>query len=106
MQAYFDKDLNIWVFPGEDPQEKAKPIGPPPTLPATPVNPSKSDAVPSGRPVTDPLAAMMAPPPSRIPSSLGRPGRPGSGQVSASPKYGSPPPQFAVFQPPAGGSSD
>jgi hypothetical protein len=26
MQAYFDEKNKVWVFPGEDPAEKAKPV--------------------------------------------------------------------------------
>ena len=31
MEAYFDKDKGVWVFPGEDPVAKAAPPPPPPT---------------------------------------------------------------------------
>jgi hypothetical protein len=35
MQAYFDEKNKVWVFPGEDPAEKARPIGLPPTVTTT-----------------------------------------------------------------------
>jgi hypothetical protein len=78
MEAYYDEKLKVWVFPGEDPAEKAKPIGPPPlsvqasTKDATNVTPSdmKTKNI-------DPLAAMMAPP-KRGPSVVARSRAPGS----------------------------
>jgi hypothetical protein len=93
MQAYYDKEKKVWVFPGEDPAELAKPIGPPP------ITPMATSSVPeqSRPPANDPLAAMMAPPqrkprgrvtkasPSSMPIIL--PGTP----------MGSNPPKFSVF---------
>lgn len=102
MQAFYDKERKVWVFPGEDPDEVAKPIGPPPSAskPSTtpgPVQPNNND---------DPLAAMMAPP-QRAPSALrGRPPftpSPGSFQPNTPNAVGvtplQSPPQFMVFKP-------
>jgi hypothetical protein len=71
MDAYYDDKLKRWVFPGDDLEELAKPLGPPPTAPmATPR--SVSDDKSSGKSeAIDPLAAMMAPP-QRGPSALSR----------------------------------
>jgi hypothetical protein len=69
MEAYYDEKLKVWVFPGEDPVERAKPIGPPPVAVAV-VN-DKNDATTATTPTMDPLAAMMAPP-KRGPSALSR----------------------------------
>ncbi len=58
MEAYYDKKLERWIFPGDDPAEVAKPLAPPPITPIV-----KSDPTPASTPNTnDPLAAMMAPP--------------------------------------------
>ena len=113
-KAYYDEKRKVWVFPGDNPEELAKPIGPPP------ITPSDKKPEPAPQPATpnDPLAMMMAPP-SRAPSSLRRPG--GMGATSApraftpgapspgmprgmppgmaSPAAGGAPPQFAVFKP-------
>ena len=62
MQAYYDEKRKVWVFPGEDPEEKAKPIGPPPTATTAAESTEESPKAPM-----DPLAAMMAPP-QRAPS--------------------------------------
>ena len=123
MQAYYDEDKKVWVFPGEDPAEKAKPPPPPPTsMPAA----EKQEEKPKPDMATDPLAAMMAPP-QRTPASFGRsrpgvpggvpptprslypgmpppmpglagPGAPGPGSKAA----GAAPPQFMVFTPKPG----
>jgi len=69
MEAYFDEDKKVWVFPGEDPAEKVKPIAPPPMAVAAPA-PAESTTPKSD----DPLAAMMAPPP-RAPGARKTPGR-------------------------------
>jgi Sec23-binding domain of Sec16 len=81
MQAYYDEKRKVWVFPGEDPEEVSKPIGPPPTTPA-PQAASSAGAPSGGGPVAsnsstspappaanDPLAALMALP-NRAPSSF------------------------------------
>ncbi len=117
MQAYYDEKRKVWVFPGEDPDEKAKPVGPPPTF----VSPQ--DKAPSSEePATpaDPLAAMMAPPKrsasfrrsSSISSvgSMSTTGRyppgmmlpPGASRRGSGPpelSAAGPPPQFTVFKP-------
>jgi hypothetical protein len=65
MQAYYDEKRKVWVFPGEDPEEVAKPIGPPPTTPQASA-PALSGASPaplasqSAAAANDPLAALMA----------------------------------------------
>jgi hypothetical protein len=100
MQAYYDKERKVWVFPGEDPDEVAKPIGPPPSM----STPSANQAPPP--PSNDPLAAMMAPP-QRAPSALrGRPpltpspaSLPPYTPLAASATSNQSPPQFMVFKP-------
>lgn len=107
MQAYYDEKRKVWVFPGEDPDEKAKPIGPPPTTPMATTAQSVSAPVPAPA-TTDPLAAMMAPPkrspalgksksagspPSRLPPGVPGTIMPPGGSASQ------PVPQFAVFTP-------
>lgn len=116
MQAYFDKEKKVWVFPGEDPAEKAKPIAPPPTLAAAESTKKPPGGSPKEPVPMDPLAAMMAPPrrtpmrragsmPVSMPSSnSGRsrvPGMPppvSMNSTNASLSAGAPP-QFAVFNP-------
>lgn len=88
LEAYFDKQLNRWVFPGEDPQAVA-PLPPPPTSiggggssagpsgGASPAFPLASTGASSGNnsgsssssaaPAHDPLAALMAPPSRALP---------------------------------------
>jgi len=106
MQAYYDEKLGVWVFPGEDPAEKAKPVGPPPTTPI--IAEDRAVSCPAPAPA-DPLAAMMAPP-TRVPtraSSVGPatnrapiPGMmPGGPPTTPSASGAPPPPQFSVFQP-------
>lgn len=113
-KAYYDEKLKRWVFPGDDLDELAKPMAPPPIMP------SGGDSKPTPEPeakadVNDPLAAMMAPP-SRRPAGLRRLGGtssipPGGGGMPPmmppmmpgmpSPAAGgaAAPPQFAVFTP-------
>lgn len=117
MQAYYDEKLKRWIFPGDDPAEVAKPLAPPPIIPKSsdtttliPVTPARSN--------NDPLAALMAPPPSRgIPSKRGGglPGVPMTAMASTNSTGGGgggdvkktgPPispmnqtPTYAVFQP-------
>jgi hypothetical protein len=93
MQAYYDDKNKVWVFPGEDPAEKAKPIGPPPMV-STPMENSAPQTAPP--PSNDPLAAMMAPPRRGPRPTQMTPNRPGFGGGSPMPAA---PPQFAVFQP-------
>jgi len=106
MQAYYDEKRKVWVFPGEDPDEKAKPIGPPPMTPTALATAPETQQTPT-TPTTssDPLAAMMAPP-QRNPSSLRRatpsgrtPGMRMPTGPGAPPPVTSPPPQFTVFKP-------
>jgi len=58
MQAYFDEKLKVWVFPGEDPAEKAAPLKPPPKTPKTPSEAAPAPEEPEKN--DDPVAAMMA----------------------------------------------
>jgi Sec23-binding domain of Sec16 len=121
-KAYYDNERKRWIFPGDDPDEVAKPIAPPPIMSAAPEAAPK----PANDAPLDPLAAMMAPPGSRIPSAKKKkPGMTGPGgrggpigfppgmmpptgptasMTSPSPAAGAsaggpPPPQFAVFTP-------
>ncbi|KAI2496146.1 hypothetical protein MHU86_18377 [Fragilaria crotonensis] len=114
MEAYYDEDKKVWVFPGEDPAALAKPIGPPPmaTTPAQEV--TKEEANNEAPP--DPLAAMMAPPPRSIsslrrqpvapiplaglPTGIMLPPRAHSTAAPTTPAAG--PPKFMVFTPKAG----
>ena len=110
MEAYYDEDKKVWVFPGEDPAALAQPIGPPP-ITTTPVKDVKKVEGPNEAPV-DPLAAMMAPPPRTIsslrrqpvaqlaglPAGIMRP--PGATAAPTTPAAG--PPKFMVFTPKAG----
>jgi hypothetical protein len=109
MQAYYDEQRKVWVFPGEDPEEKAKPIGAPPMTPAAttpgPATPAANDPLsammaPPKREVAsnDPLAAMMAPPSRAKPKSLGAtPNRMPPGMMPGAPSPMTP--SFAVFKP-------
>lgn len=105
MQAYYDKERKVWVFPGEDPDEVAKPIGPPPKPIGSASTPSTIPAL-SQPSSNDPLAAMMAPP-QRAPSALrARPSSvPSPGSLSpytplaAGINAVQSPPQFMVFKP-------
>jgi hypothetical protein len=97
----YDADKKVWVFPGEDPAEKAKPIAPPPmavsSLATAPATPAAAES-------NDPLAAMMAPPPRPLkpvsakkpPNSSSMPGPPGA----MVPPGGKPPVNFQAFMPP------
>ena len=82
MQAYFDPVKKVWVFPGEDPAEVAKPLPPPPT--PSEMAP-KEEPKPEPDMATDPLAAMMAPP-KRTPASYGRSRVGAPGGVPATPR--------------------
>jgi hypothetical protein len=109
-KAYYDEKRKVWVFPGDNPDELAKPIGAPPTIPAAgPSTPGPTVANESKTTPNDPFAALMAPP-KRAPSSFKRPGAPGGNYtprghpgISNSAGMASPlaatPPQFAVFKP-------
>ena len=117
MQAYYDEKLKRWIFPGDDPAEVAKPLAPPPIIPKTSEAPSTP--APAASPASnDPLAALMAPPPSGVlskkrgtPTSMSRYGgapplssignvTPSTGgkKTPASPMMMKPP-TFATFQP-------
>ena len=120
-QAYYDKERKVWVFPGEDPAEVAKPIAPPPIIPAA-TSEKESTPAPAPAPSNDPLAQLMAPPPVRCLATARRPGGPPRGVPSpgafpgmpgipggASPPAGGAsgaPPTFAVFQPKPSPSED
>mmetsp|Transcript_24937 Transcript_24937/g.32397 ORF Transcript_24937/g.32397 Transcript_24937/m.32397 type:complete len:205 (-) Transcript_24937:316-930(-) len=140
MQAYFDEKLGVWVFPGEEDKAAEVAAGPPPppTGPLESAAPAPSSAASGGPPgsasggppgsssggpgaggaagaADDPLAALMAPPPSSLrssgssararyvdpfnpnptpPSSQGSAPPPGSQGSSAPPM-----PKYAVFTP-------
>jgi len=119
MQAYYDEKRKVWVFPGEDPDEVAKPIGPPPTIPAALSEKEEESPKAESSTPQDPLAAMMAPPQraqsfrrsssamssmenaagvaSRYPGMVPPAGaNRGPSLLSAG---GPPPPQFTVFKP-------
>jgi hypothetical protein len=105
-KPYYNNELKVWVFPGEDPHDVAKPIAPPPMMP------NAGDSAPVPEPsgpaaVNDPLAAMMAPPTRKKPAALRRQGAPSGIQTGAytypgmlsPPAAGGAPPQFAIFTP-------
>jgi hypothetical protein len=99
MQAYYDEKRKVWVFPGEDPDEVAKPIGPPPT---TPQASASSDASPetttaaTAAAANDPLAALMAVP-NRKPASFQQKLK--SAGAAATP-HRLPPPGIVMMMPP------
>lgn len=83
LAAFYDEKRKVWVFPGDDPDEKVQPVvGPPPT------GSSMSQAAErlSQNQPDDPLAAIMGPPKRRPPSSV-------------SCAAGGPPPPFTIFKP-------
>lgn len=67
MEAYYDEKTKRWVFPGEDPDEAAPAA---PSMPPTASQlaaPGPSPQQPTHGPeANDPLAALMAPPPSFV----------------------------------------
>jgi len=115
-KAYYDEKLKRWVFPGDDLDELAKPMAPPPIMPGGGDSTPAAEPEPKADVSNDPLAAMMAPP-SRRP--VRRPGGtptmppvggampPMAGMPPMMPGMPSPvaggapaaPPQFAVFTP-------
>ena len=106
-KAYYDEKLKRWVFPGDNLEELAKPLAPPPTMPSAEKQNNDSTAKNGESPEAplDPLAMMMAPP-KRTPTSLGRsagpgglPPTPSTGNNAFSANAGAPPPTFAVFHP-------
>ena len=106
MQAYYDEKLKRWIFPGDDPAEVAKPLAPPPIIPKT-TDDTPSTPAPTAPASNDPLAALMAPPPSGVLSKKKTVGGTSSRYAStplasnklppASPMIA--PPTFATFQP-------
>ena len=112
MEAYYDKKLKRWIFPGDDPAEVAKPLAPPPIIPKNPENSGMPPTTPASAAPLDPLAAMMAPPGSRTLSQRKAPpgtlryaaNIPGIGGGTPMMKPGMPPPtpvNFATFKPKA-----
>ncbi|CAH0493435.1 unnamed protein product [Peronospora farinosa] len=130
MEAYFDEDAKRWVFPGESaPEEAARPSAPPtgplsgsaPGSSATGVPPAGTNSAPgsihSGPALSnDPLAALMAPPPSHLlmkkdplAAMMAPPSRAGIYGVhrgGSAAKRKPPRPQFAVFKPTTAASLD
>ncbi|KAL7553127.1 hypothetical protein ACHAWF_016380, partial [Thalassiosira exigua] len=121
MQAYYDKKLGRWIFPGDDPAEVAKPLAPPPIIPkkadsdAAPATPAPSNGC-RAKVDDDPLAMLMAPPPSRGGSarrggnplaaryadplaSMGNVATASGGAGKKVPPSPMAPPSFTVFQP-------
>jgi len=104
MEAYFDKERKVWVFPGEDPDEKVKPPPPPPTA----ITPNKPEASATSNDETkqknDPLSTLMAPP-QRTPAMLSRGNRTATPGMKMTPgmtpgvNMNAATPKFAVFQP-------
>jgi len=101
MEAYFDKDLGRWVFPGEDPAEATAAAAPPPPPPS--MGPSHSSTPNlSASPSDDPLAALMAVPRrSTVPASndplaslMAPPQRAMRAPASAAPASKGTPPMF------------
>lgn len=105
MEAYYDPAIKRWVFPGDDPTELAKPIGPPPITPVVAATSSENSIAPPGpTPKNDPLSAMMMPP-SRIPSAQ-RSRTPAAATASGlTPATFATPPAFTVFTSKAGSPS-
>ena len=96
MEAYYDEDKKVWVFPGEDPADVAAPLPPPPKAPMVPTASAPAAAEEPKLSNNDPLAAMMAPP-KRGPSA-----RP---KVGAKPSPHSMPIMFPPGMMPAGASA-
>ncbi|KAG6958190.1 hypothetical protein JG688_00010618 [Phytophthora aleatoria] len=124
MEAYFDEDAKRWIFPGETSAEEPSMPSAPPTGPMPASAPGSSVGIPpvgtnsapgsisSGpAPSADPLAALMAPPPSHMlmkkdplaammaPPS--RPGMYGARRGGPTAQHKPPRPHFAVFKPSA-----
>ncbi|ETN24957.1 hypothetical protein PPTG_01118 [Phytophthora nicotianae INRA-310] len=125
MEAYFDEETKRWIFPGEAAAEEPAMPSAPPTGPMPASAPGSGVGVPpvgstnsapgsmtSGpTPSNDPLAALMAPPPSHVlmkkdplaammaPPS--RPGMYGARRGGSTAQHKPPRPQFAVFKPSA-----
>ncbi|EEY61619.1 COPII coat assembly protein SEC16, putative [Phytophthora infestans T30-4] len=124
MEAYFDEDAKRWIFPGEAAAEEPTMPSAPPTGPTPASAPGSSVGVPpvgsnsapgsisSGpAPSNDPLAALMAPPPSHmlmkkdpLAAMMAPPSRPGvygARRGGSTAQHKPPRPQFAVFKPSA-----
>ncbi|KAL4141229.1 hypothetical protein PRNP1_014351 [Phytophthora ramorum] len=122
MEAYYDEKAKRWVFPGETAaEEPSMPSAPP--MPGSAPGSIASGAPPAGTnsapgsmaggpaPSDDPLAALMAPPPSHmlmkkdpLAAMMAPPSRPGGygARRGGSTAQRKPPrPQFAVFKPTA-----
>ncbi|KAL3663511.1 hypothetical protein V7S43_011400 [Phytophthora oleae] len=123
MEAYFDEDAKRWIFPGEmAAEEPAMPSAPPtgpmpgsaPGSSATGMPPMGTSSAPGSMssgpaPSNDPLAALMAPPPSHmlmkkdpLAAMMAPPSRTGGygARRGGSTAQRKPPrPQFAVFKP-------
>lgn len=114
MEAYFDKDLGRWVFPGDDPSDLPPSAGPPPTAPLGTKLESSTQSMPAAS--SDPLSMMMAPPPARHLTGRRNPNQsagasstfagaksfPRITSTDTAPGNGTnirPTPQFAVFKP-------
>ena len=117
MEAYYDKKLKRWIFPGDDPAEVAKPLAPPPTIPKasdTPATPA-----PAAASSNDPLAMLMAPPSASsrglssnkkgapmasryadpFVASMGNVSASSGNKIPPSPMMNQAPPTFTTFQP-------
>merc|ERR1711871_79283 len=95
MDAYFDKEKNRWVFPGEDAQEDDGPPAAPPTAAEMMSQQPKQEEKPVA---DDPLAALMAPTPrASVPTA-------GFGSTTMLPPNlrSQSMPNFAVFSPRGG----
>ncbi|ETM02324.1 hypothetical protein L917_01189 [Phytophthora nicotianae] len=125
MEAYFDEETKRWIFPGEAAAEEPAMPSAPPTGPMPASAPGSGVGVPpvgstnsapgsmtgGPTPSNDPLAALMAPPPSHVlmkkdplaammaPPS--RPGMYGARRGGSTAQHKPPRPQFAVFKPSA-----
>lgn len=120
MEAYFDEEKKRWVFPGETATEEAVIPSAPPTGPMPGSMPSSGSGGPPGTHSapgsisggSDPLSALMAPPPVRAHAALMKkdplsammapPARSGliGQRASSMGNVRKPPrPQFAVFKP-------
>ncbi len=92
MQAYYDEKLKRWIFPGDDPTEVAKPLAPPPIIPAI-ADADPAMPAPAAARSNDPLAALMAPPPIRGMSSTKK------GTPAVASRYSDPPSSMGRVDP-------
>ncbi|KAF0698634.1 Aste57867_10728 [Aphanomyces stellatus] len=110
-EPYFDKEKNRWIFPGEENEADAAPPSAPPTsFPATTPGGGPPGSNPPGSATpsmdSDPLAALMAPPPMKETTPLAAMMAPPPRSMYGSQRSGSmntkktpPRPQFTVFKP-------